>query len=147
MPKSTVWKLKKFNNGMFRLVVLNYILVGCPKCFLSFTTQIKKKLAENAKTSHPRAISSSFSQWTMFSYWKNRHCCFEVVNVVSLALMTGIMQLEITWALRVTRSLLVKYRCMSFYIKFTPCLSSTLQALINPPANIPESSRYSPNSN
>ena len=33
-----------------------------------------------------------------------------------------------------------------FYIKFIPCLSSTLQVLISPPANFPES-RYSPNLN
>ena len=83
---------------------------------------------------------------TVFLKKKKRHCCFEVVNVFSLALATGIMQLEITWAFRMTRSLLVKYRCMSCYIKFIPCLYSTLQVLISPPANILEL-RYSPNSN
>ena len=130
---------------MLCLVVLNYILVGCPWCSLSFKSQIKKNWQKTRKPVTPARLVPVFHNEHCFPITKNRHCCFEVVNVFSLALVTGIMRLELTWALRMTRDLLVKYRCKSCYIKFIPCLPSTLQALINPPANIPES-RYSPNS-
>ena len=40
-----------------------------PVMFSFFQVTNKKKLAENAETSHPRAIGSSFSQWTLFSYF------------------------------------------------------------------------------
>ena len=50
--------------------------------FSFFQVTDKKKLAENARTSHPRAIGSSFfTTNTAFLLKKKRNCCFEVVNV------------------------------------------------------------------
>ena len=77
--------------------------------FSFFQVTDKKKLAENARTSHPRAIGSSFFTTNTAFLLKKKNAIVVLKSLTSfcLDLVKGIMQLEITWALRMTRSLRV----------------------------------------